>query len=251
MTELQDTKPIIACTMYRQDDPPTGRALPKLALTASYVQAIMRVGGIPIMLPLGLSEIDLLTILAQVDGVLLPGGGDMHPSYYDEPMSEQIKRLDEDRDRIEWQVTRYAVSEEMPLLAICRGHQVLNVALGGSLWADIPSQMPGGANHDFDADHPPDYLAHTISIEPGSLLAEVLGRTETAVNSLHHQGIKALAPGLRSSAVSPDGVIEAVEIPGHPFAVGVQWHPEWMLGEDSGMVNLFDRFVQAAGNGRS
>lgn len=251
MTDLQTTKPIIACTMYRQDDPPQGSALPKMSLTSAYLQAIMRVGGIPIMLPLGLSEADLMTVLAHVDGVLLPGGGDMHPSYYDEPMSDQIKSLDEERDQIEWVVTNYAVTEEKPLLAICRGIQILNVVLGGSLWADIPSQMPGGVNHDFDDAYPPDYQAHAISVEPGTLLAEVLGTTETAVNSLHHQGIKALAPELRSSAISPDGLIEAVEIPGHPFAVGVQWHPEWMLNESAGMVNLFDRFVQAAGNGRS
>ncbi|MBE2222094.1 MAG: gamma-glutamyl-gamma-aminobutyrate hydrolase family protein [Anaerolineae bacterium] len=244
-------KPIIACTMYRQDDPPQGSALPKMALTAAYLQAIMRVGGIPIMLPLGLSEADLVTVLAHVDGVLLPGGGDMHPRYYDEPMSDQIKRLDEERDWIELAVTRLAVVEEIPLLAICRGHQLLNVALGGSLWADIPSQMPGGVNHDFDEGHPPQYQAHSVMIEPVSLLAEVLGTTETAVNSLHHQGIKVLAPSLRASAFSPDGLIEAVEIPEHPFAIGVQWHPEWLLNESAAMVNLFDRFVQAAGNGRS
>jgi putative glutamine amidotransferase len=250
MMTSQIAKPIIACTMYRKDDPAQGSALPKMALTSAYLQAIMRAGGIPIMLPLGLSEADLKTVLAHADGVLLPGGGDMHPRYYGEPMSQQIKSLDEDRDQIEWMVTKYTVEQEMPLLAICRGIQVLNVALGGSLWVDIPSQMPGGMNHDFDEDHPPDYLAHDVVVEPATLLAEVLGVTETAVNSLHHQGIKDLAPELRSSAVSSDGLIEGVEIPGHPFAVGVQWHPEWMMNESTAMVNLFARFVQAAGNGR-
>jgi putative glutamine amidotransferase len=250
MMQSQITKPIIACTMYRKDDPPQGSMLPKMALTSAYLQAIIQARGIPIMLPLGLAEADLMTVLAHADGILLPGGGDMHPRYYDEPMSDQIKSLDEDRDRIEWLVTKYAVEQEVPLLAICRGIQVLNVALGGSLWADIPSQMPGGMNHDFDKGHPPDYLAHDVVVEPGTLLAEVLGATETAVNSLHHQGIKDLAPELCSSAVSPDGLIEGVEIPGHPFAVGVQWHPEWMVNESAAMVNLFDRFVKAASNGR-
>jgi putative glutamine amidotransferase len=241
-------KPVIACTMYRQDE---DLGLPKMALTSAYVESVIRAGGIPVLLPLGLDEADLLAVLDRVDGVLLPGGGDVHPDFYQEPMSEWIYRIDLDRDRTELTAAREAVARELPLLAICRGHQVLNVALGGTLWADIPSQMPGALAHDFDDVKPRNFEAHTVQIMPGSLLAAVLEGTETAVNSLHHQGIKNLAPGLLASAVAPDGLIEAVEIPGHPFAIGVQWHPEWMAADSQAMARLFERFVQAAGNGRS
>lgn len=240
-------KPIIACTTFHQDEE-TG--LPRIGLTEAYVTAVINAGGVPLLLPVGLSVLDLAAVLAHVDGVLLPGGGDVHPDFYQEPLSEQIFRIDVARDELEMAVVQAAVARRLPLLGICRGHQVMNVALGGTLWADVPSQMPGGMGHDFDEVQPRRYEAHLVSLVAGSLLAQVLGCRETAVNSLHHQGIKVLAPGLRASAFAPDGLIEAVEMPDHPFAIGVQWHPEWLVPDRLEMVNLFERFVQAAGNGR-
>lgn len=248
MSNLRGRKPVIACTMYRQDEE---TALPKLALTAAYVEAIMRAGGIPVLLPLGLTEADLSLLLGQVDGVLLPGGGDVHPEFYQEPLTDLIKRIDVERDRLEVAAAREAVSRKLPLLAICRGIQVLNVAMGGTLWADVPSQMPGAMQHDFDESHARNYEAHPVTVAPDSLLADVLGTRETAVNSLHHQGIKDLAPGLATTAVAPDGLIEAVEVSDHFFAIGVQWHPEWLAGDSEPMAQLFARFIQAADNGRS
>ncbi|MCZ7670572.1 MAG: gamma-glutamyl-gamma-aminobutyrate hydrolase family protein [Chloroflexi bacterium] len=218
----------------------------------AYVDAVMRAGGIPVMLPLGLSDADLEVVLAQVDGVLLPGGGDVHPKFYQEPLTDLIKRIDVERDRLENGGRAEAVSRKLPLLAICRGVQVLNVALGGTLWADVPSQMPGAMWHDFDETHARNFEAHPVAVTPDSLLEAVLGTRETAVNSLHHQGIKDLAPGLAATAVAPDGLVEAVEIPDHPFAIGVQWHPEWLAADSEPMARLFARFVQAASNnGRS
>ena len=248
-------KPIIGCTVYRFQSPAGSllaeKSLPLMALTEAYLTAVLQAGGIPLMIPLGLDETDLQRLLANVDGVLLPGGGDVDPAFYQQPMSEQILRADPDRDRVEILAAQTAVSQQKPLLAICRGHQVLNVALGGSLWTDISSQLPGAANHDYDGSHPRNYLAHHVTIQPDSRLARYIGAGETAVNSLHHQAIRDLAPSLKVTATAPDGVIEAVELPNHPFAIGVQWHPEWLVADDAAMRRLFAGFVAAAGNGRS
>lgn len=221
-----------------------------MALTEAYIQAVQQAGGIPLLIPLGLDEADLKQILAGIDGLLLPGGGDVDPAYYQQTQNGLFKRVDPDRDRVEILAAQTAVAQEKPLLAICRGHQVFNVALGGSLWADVPSQVPGAANHDYDETHPRNYTAHAVTIRPDSRLASYLG-AETAVNSLHHQAIRDLAPGLAVTATAPDGVIEAVELPDHPFAIGVQWHPEWLIADDPAMRKLFAGFVAAAGNGRS
>lgn len=248
-------KPIIGCTVYRYHSPADSLAAAKslelMALTEAYLTAVLQAGGIPVMIPLGLDAADLGELLARVDGVLLPGGGDVDPAFYQQPMSDLIKRADPDRDRVEILAAQTAVSQQKPLLAICRGHQVFNVALGGSLWADLPSQMPGAANHDFDGSHPRNYTPHPVTIQPDSRLAGYVGAGKTAVNSLHHQAIRDLAPGLTIAATAPDGVIEAVELPDHPFAIGVQWHPEWLVADDPAMRRLFEGFVAAASNGRS
>lgn len=221
-----------------------------MGLSDAYLRAVYQAGGLPIMIPLGLAEADLQAILAQVDGVLLPGGGDVDPSYYHDPASDLIQRIDIDRDRVEIAAAQTAVSHQKPLFAICRGHQVLNVALGGTLWADIPSQIPGALPHDFDDVKPRNFAAHLVNVLPDSALAAHMGTTVTAVNSLHHQGIRDLAPGLRAVATAPDGLIEGVEVPGHPFAIGVQWHPEWLVADNPAMHRLFQSFVAAAQNGR-
>ena len=123
---------------------------------------------------------------------------------------------------------------------------MFNVALGGTLWGDIASQKEGAIRHDYFRTHPRNYLSHTIEIMPGSRLAHYLGKRESWVNSLHHQGVRELASGLTATAVAPDGLIEAVEISDHPFAIGVQWHPECLYEEDSDMLALFKGLVEAA-----
>src|SRR5690606_8818464 len=212
-------KPLIGCTTYRKQtgDSP---ALDILGLMPSYLQAIAAAGGVPVMIPLGLSEADLQDVIQQMDGILLPGGGDIDPSVYHGDGHPTVGGIDEDRDRVELVVARTAVAQHKPLLAICRGLQVLNVALGGSLWEDVEQLMPQAMHHEHVHSHPRNHLAHPVTIAPDSLLARQLGITETAVNSLHHQGIRRLADSLRATAVAPDGLIEGVEVIGHPYAIG-------------------------------
>lgn len=238
-------RPLIGCTTYRKvahQEPP----IELIGLMPSYIEAILAAGGIPVLIPHGLSEADLQVVLAQVNGVLLPGGGDIEPTVYAGDMHTAVYGIDQERDRIELYVARAAVQQGKPLLAICRGVQVLNVALGGTLWVDIKSQKADSLLHDNFLTQPRNYLAHDVTIVPGSYLALSLGKETTAVNSLHHQGIKRLAAGLTPTAVAADGLIEGVEISGHPFAVGVQWHPENLIHDDPAMLALFKQFVQAA-----
>lgn len=239
-------RPLIGCGTYRktadQESP-----IDVYGLMPTYVQAVLAAGGLPVLLPLALSEDDLRALLPRLDGVLLPGGGDMQPSCYggnDEDPT--VRGIDNVRDAFEITLIRHALQEEKPLLAICRGVQVFNVALGGTLWEDVGNQMPGAIRHDYFNDVPSDYLAHDITVQPDSLLHEILGAGALRVNSLHHQGIRVLAPDLYASAVSPDNLIEAVEVRNHPFAVGVQWHPERLLIAEPRMHQLFRRFVSAA-----
>lgn len=238
-------KPLIGCTTYRKI---TGQTPPIdiFGLMPAYLDAIVAAGGVPVMIPLGLSDDDLRVVIQQMDGILLPGGGDIEPSVYQGTGHPTVGGIDEDRDRVEITVARTAVAQQKPLLAICRGVQVLNVALGGSLWEDVEQMMPQAMHHEYVNSHPRNHLAHTVIIEPDSLLARQLGTTETAVNSLHHQGIRRLANQLRATAVAPDNLIEGVEVVDHPFALGVQWHPENLIHNAPHMLGLFKGLVEAA-----
>jgi putative glutamine amidotransferase len=143
---------------------------------------------------------------------------------------------------------RHALRQQKPLLAICRGHQVFNVALGGTLWEDVQSAMPEAIVHDYFFKQDRQYLAHEVELLPGTLLATILQEQRFAVNSLHHQGIRELAPGLRVAATAPDGLIEAIELADHPFALGVQWHPENLVQVEPTARALFRHFVAIAGS---
>ncbi len=239
------TRPIIGCTTYRKtadQNPP----IEILGLMPAYVAAVIAAGGVPILIPLGLSDADLLTVFERIDGLLLPGGGDVDPVEYNGDTQATVWGLDEDRDRVEFLLARTAVSKQKPMLAICRGIQVLNVALGGTLYEDLPSSVPNAITHNYIGVQPRNYMAHNVTLQSDSLLAKQLGKTETAVNSLHHQSIRDLAPDLVTTATAPDGMIEAVEVPGHPYALGVQWHPENLIHDDPDMLALFRGLVTAA-----
>jgi len=180
------------------------------------------------------------------DGVLLTGGADVDPAEYGERPHSTVE-LAPDRDAYELALARLALARDLPLLAICRGAQVLNVAAGGTLIQDLPSQHPGPLAHAID--QPKHAIAHDVAIAPGTCLAVLVDRRDghapLAVNSRHHQSVKDAAPGFIVSATAPDGVVEGIEKPGASFCVGVQWHPEnfWRTGEFNG---LFAGFIAAA-----
>jgi putative glutamine amidotransferase len=242
---MRTSRPIIASTVYRKSIPQR-RPIDVYGLMPSYSEAVSKAGGIPLLIPLGLSEDDLTTIVERVDGIILPGGGDVAPERYNGRGHEKVYSVDLERDRTELFVARAAVERQKPFLAICRGVQVLNVALGGTLWYDITSQIPHAIDHDASDGQPRNHLAHVVDAKPDSLLARHTGKRESWVNSYHHQAIRDLAPGLEVTATAPDGVIEAVELDGHPYAMGVQWHPENLVHDDPGMHALFAGLVEAA-----
>ncbi len=221
---------------------------PIVGTPETYVQALYGVQAAPMLVPLSeVPETVLEVWWPVVDGVLLAGGGDVEPSRFNGAMHPKVREVYPDRDAVEIALARKAVAEGKPLLAICRGIQVLNVALGGTLYTDIPDQVPNAVAHRGTGPLR-DVCTHQVRVEPSSALAGILGATELCVNSFHHQAIKDLASGLRAVAWSPCGLIEAVEVPGHPFAVGVQWHPELMLPHGhAAMRALFAAFARAAG----
>ena len=216
-------------------------------LHSRIVQAVATGGGLPVVIPPGLAGAALrgLGRADRLDGVVLPGGGDVDPARYGAPPHPAAGGLDPARDEAELALAGWAVADGRPLLGICRGTQVLNVALGGTLYGDV-GDHPGAARHAFSPGLPMDLLAHSVAVVGGTRLAWVLGASEVPVNSLHHQACRSLAPGLLAAAWSPDGLVEAVEAPGHPFAVAVQWHPE-CLAPGLPMQHLFAALVEAAG----
>ena len=218
---------------------------PQLSLSEKYIQAVWQAGGAPVVLPAILVEGDLAVVLDRLDGLLLTGGGDIDPAIFGGQPHPIIYGIDHERDLFEIELVRLAARSGKPFLGICRGIQVINVALGGSLYTDIAAQMPNAERHDFYPNFPRDKIAHPIRIEKGSLLQRMTHTDELGVNSLHHQGLERIAPALHPTAHAPDGLVEAVELREHPFGLGVQWHPEW-LTESEGSRALFRGLVQAA-----
>ncbi len=210
----------------------------------SYLNAVSAAGGVPLLIPAHLDEAQLQRVMERVDGLLFTGGGDVDPQRFSGAAHPEVYGIEPDRDRAEITLTHTAIQVGRPLLGICRGIQLINVALGGTLYTHIADQLPGALRHDYFPDIPRNHLAHPVQIEGGSCLAGVLGGTQFEVNSLHHQGLERVAPGLVVTAHSPDSLVEAVELPGHPFALAVQWHPEW-LQEHEAQRALFRAFVEA------
>ncbi len=218
----------------------------------SYIDAVVRVGGIPFLLPLVEQEDVLRALYERTDGLLLAGGGDIVPDYYGETPQAHLESLDPLRDQVEIQLTRWAVAEGKPVLGICRGVQVVNVALGGTLYQDIAAQLETTLTH--DSSHALcnwTHLAHTIRLDPASRLADLLGALDLLTNSLHHQALKDIAPGLRAVGWAPDGVVEAVEGGNGQFLLGVQGHPEALEAQtDPRWQAMFQAFVKSCGTFR-
>lgn len=211
--------------------------------TSDYFRAVQRAGGIPVLLPFCQSEDEAAEILDRIDGLLLSGGGDMDSLLYGEEPHPKNGTISPERDVTELAMTAVALRRQMTILGICRGHQVLAVAAGGTLVQDIPAQVPGAIKHRQEA--PRWYPTHTVKAAEGSRLAALLG-ADFKVNSYHHQSIKAVPPGWVTSAVAPDGVIEAIEHPEAKFMLAVQWHPENMAGQSDQFAALFEAFIAAS-----
>jgi putative glutamine amidotransferase len=236
------TAPLIGVSTYRNL---SRYNYPILSSTETYIQSVVHAGGCPLMIPLGLPDSMLKEIVSRLDGILFIGGGDVNPERYASQSHPLVNSVDEDRDRVEISLIQTAFSQHIPIFGICRGLQVINVAMGGSLYEDLLAQGGASIKHDYFPGEARDYLAHTVQVETESHLRRILGADEVEVNSMHHQGIRALAPGLRATAWAPDGVIEAVEMPEYSFGLAVQWHPEWLQAHLS-MRFLFQEFIQAA-----
>ena len=234
------TRPLIGLTISTSVD-----AYPERAYTnAAYLRAVEQAGGIPILLPPQLSLVARTELWQRLDALVLTGGGDIDPARFGEQRHPTVYDVSASRDELEIDLTQRALAEEVPLLAICRGIQVLNVALGGTLYQDIASDLRSPIQHSQKERR--DQPTHSVKMQQESRVAEILGRPEVDVNSFHHQAIKDLGAGLKAVGTASDGVIEAAEMTDHPFAVAVQWHPEDLVTHDRAARALFEALVEAA-----
>jgi putative glutamine amidotransferase len=216
-------------------------------LNSSYIRAIQQAGGAPVPLPPPLSHDALDEVYPLLDGILLTGGGDIDPERFGEAPHLTLFDVVPDRDQLEMSLVTRSLSDGKPLLAICRGIQVLNVALGGGLYQDIASEPGSSVRHSQSEAR--DQPTHKVKVTPQSFLAEVLGKDELEVNSLHHQAVKALGKGLTAVAHAPDQIIEGIELADsgpRRFVLGVQWHPEELVARDESARRLFSALVAAS-----
>jgi putative glutamine amidotransferase len=224
--------PVIGITTYGRD------AAGRYTLPSEYVTAVHRAGGLPLLIPPGAPEPE--RYLDLVDGLILAGGGDIDPARYGGNAHETLYSVDAQRDELELALARAVLRRRQPTLAICRGMQIVNVALGGTLIEHLPAEVGEQVLH---RQPPRDPVAHGIRVAPNSRLAVLSGGTDLSTMSWHHQAIRQLAPGLEAVAHAPDGTVEAIEIPGQPWLVAVQWHPELTADRDVTQQRLFDALL--------
>lgn len=235
------TRPLIGITTRNSKD---ADGHPTVSLQHSYVNAITQAGGVAVPVPVILPEEDFLQLYDHLDGILFTGGGDISLDYFPGSDHPRVAGVDIARDSTELALLRAATNDGKPYLGICRGAQLMNVALGGTLYTHIPDQLPGALDHDYPGNMR-QAIVHPVNVDESTRAAGIFGETLLHVNSLHHQGLKDIAPALRVAGYAPDGLVEVVELPDHPFAVAVQWHPEWLTDQPA-MRRLFKSFVDAA-----
>ena len=242
-------KPIIVVPIPVQDAEKRRYSMGK-----NYVRSLVECGAVPILLPTSVDTASLRAMYEQAGGVLLSGGGDADPAFYGETKHPTTDDIDLERDNTEMTLARWALEDDKPTFAICRGVQVMNVALGGTLIQDIPDQWSPHASmvlehrgHKISATR--DQVLHEVCIDPNTRIAGILGAGNVGVNSFHHQALKRVADHLVVTSRAPDGIIESVEVPDRHWYVGVQWHPEDMTAGRADMMALFKSFVDAGKDG--
>jgi putative glutamine amidotransferase len=230
-------RPVVGVTIgYDQ------RRADMFVLRRDYVRSVEKAGGLPLVLSPG-RPVDAAELVSRLDGLVLSGGSDVDPELYGEKRHPKVTQVFRERDDFELALAREALDRDLPILAICRGHQVLNVASGGTLIQDIPFQLSRAVDHDPERERWE--TAHEVYVEPDTKLRKLLGRDKVAVNSFHHQAVKDLGRSLVVSARSlDDGVIEGIEAPDRRFAIGVQWHPEGFWKQKESFHALFEGLVR-------
>ncbi|ATW25573.1 gamma-glutamyl-gamma-aminobutyrate hydrolase family protein [Candidatus Formimonas warabiya] len=213
-----------------------------------YAQAVEALGGAPVFLPSVQRRSSWGKFLEVLDGLILSGGVDVDPFFFGEEPVKGMGEITPFRDQFEIFFVKEFFPLNRPILAVCRGVQVLNVSLGGTIFQDIDAQVPNILKHFQRAPRP--HPTHSVNVVPDTKLSAILPEEQWRVNSFHHQAVNGLAPGLVVSALAPDGIIEAIEGQKHPFALGVQWHPECNWQQDAGSFRLFETFISACRAGR-
>ncbi len=233
--------PIIGVTTYQGKNE---EGFEITALQRAYINSLCMVGAVPILIPSSLPIEKINLLIDHLDGILFTGGGDIAIERFGGLPHSRISEEDPERDALELALLAASVKLGKPFLGICRGFQLINVGMGGTLFTDITDQMPGAIKHDYYPQFPRSFLAHQVEVSGDTHLGKILGETKLYVNSLHHQGLKELSGSLMQSALAPDGLVEAFELPDYPFGIAVQWHPEW-LGDQPGMRSLFNALAEA------
>jgi putative glutamine amidotransferase len=218
---------------------------PIYANNRAYIHAVESAGGLPILIPM-INDLNILTdLLTRLDGLILPGGIDLHPDRYGEEVHPLTEEADLELDEFEITLASWALQEDIPVLGICRGMQLINITLGGSLYQDIDDQYPDSIGHTH-RNLPRTYLAHQIIIEQGSRMEKILGTGKVWVNSLHHQAVKDPGKGVRITGGASDGIPELLEVTGYRFFMAAQCHPEEIYAIEPAFARLFSAFVQAS-----
>lgn len=236
---MKDRKPIIGlCSSYEKNEQND-----RIFLNREYLETIRHFGGMPVVIPAEAGQEEQEYLLSQCDGLLLTGGDDIDPSLYGERLLNDTVHPAPERDVGEPRLCRMATERQMPILGICRGMQILNVYFGGTLYQDIPAQLPETVGHSME--QPYDRICHDCLVTPGSPLAAWTGRGCIGVNSLHHQAVKDVAPGLAVMGRCSDGVVEAIWKPEARFLCAVQWHPEKIWAIEESATQIFQAFIRA------
>lgn len=223
-----------------------------LSLSLRYVQAVKLAGGLSWIMPVTVDPVEIAECVRRCDGVLLTGGNDVQPGIYQKDVPPALSRtvgpVDSHRDLMELHLVQEVFLQRKPLLAICRGHQILNVALGGSLWIDVPTQIKNALPHNVPERK--EAPVHDVTLTPDSLMAKLLGKEKIRVNSTHHQAIAEVAKAFRVTGRSQDGVVEALEMKPEepnllPYLLSVQFHPERLVGQYPEFLELFRSFIKS------